>query len=182
MKQNNFFIIGNGGGGTSLLRGMLNAHSRIDCKFEYKPGGNPDQNIQLWTEESGALENGTLWGNKIPFEQFLSMGFTRDQKLSLINKFKIIWLIRRYSMYHQNRKGPYEENWHHAQEIYWAMRELHPDRIIMVSFEDLLLRTPVELMRICDFLNLEYEPEMMKGTLDTGLKRYNQGKINRARV
>jgi hypothetical protein len=62
------------------------------------------------------------------------------------------------------------------------MRERYPDRIIQVSFEDLVLRPADELHRICRFLDVEYELGMLEGTQDTGLNVYNQAGFNVERV
>lgn len=183
----NFFLLGNGGGGTSLLRGLLNAHSKIDCMFENKgstKAGDVEGSMQKWNVLI-ANSHPQIWGNKMPVEQFVTRGWNTNMVVDLIDDFKIIWLVRRFSKYHKKgRASPdlYRRNWDWANEIYWLMREKRPRRVIRVSFEDLLLRTVIELRRICVFLGIRYEPTMLKGTRDTGLGRYDQAIINKEKV
>jgi hypothetical protein len=181
---NRFMLIGNGGGGTSLLRGLLNAHSELKVLFEDNKGGGtktPEGEIERWIKLS--KESDLMWANKVPIEQFKSRGWTNDDVVSLAEQFKIVWLIRRFSKYWKGKtEGVYRENWQWSQELYWLIREAYPDRIIQVSFEDLLLRTVAELRRICNFLDVKYEANMLKGTSDTGLGSYNQATINKDKV
>ena len=182
-----FMLIGNGGGGTSLLRGLLNAHSQMEVLFEENKSGRiktPEEEIEHWKALAKKAEsNGLIWANKVPIEQFVSRGWTDENVLALAEQFKMVWLIRRFSKYWKGRaEGVYRKNWEWNQSLYWQIREKHPERIIQVSFEDLLLRTASELRRICNFLDVKYEANMLKGTTDTGLGSYNQATINREKV
>jgi hypothetical protein len=186
LRQNpkHFLVIGNGGGGTSLLRGLLNAHSRIECLFEHKGGdqvGYPPGELETWL--SMAHDADDIWGNKIPIEQFITRHYEDADILKLAEHFKIIWLIRRFSRYWKgkNEEG-YKKNWEWSQHLYWEIRELWPTRIIQVNFEDLVIRPAVELRRICGFLKVRYEKTMIEGTLDTGYKVYDQAGINMERA
>jgi len=185
--MNNFLILGNGGGGTSLMRGLLNAHSRIVCAFEVKGSnvaGDVKGTLKAW-DVLAQINNGNLWGNKMPIEQFKTRAWSTDQVVSLSDKYKIIWIVRRFSMYHKKgfaTEDVYRENWNWAQELYWAMRERHPETVIRVSFEDLLLRPVIELKRLCVFLGIRYEATMLNGTKDTGLGKYDQPTINKGRI
>lgn len=182
-------LLGNGGGGTSLLRGLLNAHSKIDCLFEHKGwphAGKAPLEITTWVDMSKEAESkGFIWGNKVPIEQFISRQWNDDNIVALSDHFKIIWLIRRFSKYWKNgahNKDIYIKNWDWARSLYWQIREKHPKRIIRVSFEDLLLMPVVELKRICAFLGVKYQPGMLAGTIDTGTGSYNQIGINVEKV
>ena len=182
-----FMIIGNGGGGTSLLRGLLNAHSKLEVLFEENKTGRiktPEGEIEHWKALAKKAEiNGLIWANKVPIEQLISRGWADEDVLELAEQFKMVWLIRRFSKYWKGRaEGVYRKNWDWSLSLYWLIREAHPDRIIQVSFEDLLLRTTAELRRICNFLDVKYEAGMLKGTMDTGLGSYNQGEINKGKV
>jgi len=184
---NRFMLIGNGGGGTSLLRGLLNAHSKLHVEFEENKSGRvqPAVNeILHWIALAKLVEdNGVIWANKVPLEQLKSRGWTDKDILCLAEHFKMVWLIRRFSRYWKGKKESiYKENWEWSRSLYWQIREKHPDRIIQVSFEDLLLRTAVELRRICAFLGVRYEKNMMKGTHNTGHSTYDQAGINLERI
>lgn len=176
-----FILLGNGGGGTSLLRGLLNAHPQIECYFEHKLGpGRQDEELQSWIELSQESEKkGLIFGNKIPIEQFITRQYSDEQIIRLIDHFHIIWIARRFSRYFKGtNKGEYLENWKWGRALYWEMREKSPEKIIEVSFEDLLLRTDDELIRLCFFLGVDYDEIMMEGTKDTGHGSYNFGCIN----
>ena len=106
-----FLIIGNGGGGTSLLRGLLNAHNKINCLFENKGGkkaGDPQGSIDEWLKLSNENDS-YIWGNKIPIEQFISMNWKDEHIYKLTDIFKIVWLTRRFSRYFKKSFGTYEK-------------------------------------------------------------------------
>ena len=193
--MNHFLILGNGGGGTSLLRGLMNAHSQCEVLFEHKgqrtdsnPAGyvGPEKELECWCElaaEAGA--SGICWGNKIPIEQLMTRNYTIETAIKLIDHFKIIFIQRRFSRVYKPGHAPepyYRENWKWGHRCYWQMRERKPDGIIAVSFEDLLLRTSVELERICAFIGVIYEPWMILGTKETGYPSYNQDGIDYSRL
>lgn len=187
-RRRHFFVLGNGGGGTSLLRGLLNAHPQAVCLFEHwsRPKEATGPQRERWRELAGAAESeGRTWGNKVPLEQFFTNGWEDRQIAELIDDFYIVFLRRRFSKYCKSRARMtlYREYWERAGKIYDAMREAAPARIIQVAFEDLLLRTETELYRICDFLDLPYyEQVMLRGTLDTGKHECNQVGINREKL
>ena len=63
------------------------------------------------------------------------------------------------------------------------MRNAYPEKIIEVSFEDLLLRPEPELRRVCAFLHLRYERRMLReGVNNTGHRLYDYGKIMLDRI
>jgi len=169
--KNDFFILGHGGSGTSLLRGLLNAHSRIECGFEIWG------DIEKWCASARAQQ--LIWGNKIPLEQFWSHKWQHSDIKKLIKHFKIIWIVRRYNKWKKRQIQAYAiENWQKSRKLYWAMRNADPQGIIEVSFEDLLLRPESELRRVCAFLHIRYERRMLRdGVKDTGHKMYNYGQI-----
>ena len=179
-----FIIIGNGGGGTSLLRGLLNAHSKMTVLFEDKPGGTPDNEIDRWIDKAKDAETkGLIWANKRPLEQFNSCKWEGKNYVELAKYFKIIWIVRRFSKYIKPQtKQPYipeyKKNWKRLKSFYWLTREAYPAGVIQVSFEDLLLRTVIELKRMCRFIGVQYESAMNQGTLNTGYKRFDQKTIN----
>ena len=185
LLRRHFMVLGNGGGGTSLLRGLLNAHPQINCQFEHwtRPAAEIAAQIEAWRNLAARSEaKGLAWGNKIPVEQFASRSWEDESILRLSDEFYIIWLQRRFSRYckpaARSRPQYYQDNWNRAQALYRQMRERHPKRVIAVAFEDLLLRPRMELTRICDFIGLGFELRMFEGTRDTGHANYNQEGIN----
>lgn len=165
----NFLVIGHGGSGTSLMRGLLNAHSEITCGFEL--WGD-------WQKEAEKCET-PIWGNKQPLERFWGAKWEHDGLVELIDDWLIVWMVRRFEKWIKKQgRSKAETGWVKGRAVYWGMRNRRPERIIEVSFEDLLLRTESELRRVCDFLHVAYEPEMVSvGVSDTGHKSFNYGKI-----
>ena len=91
MRPQPFLLIGNGGGGTSLLRGLLNAHPRMEVLFEDKGGPvhTPEAEREHWqrmADECG--DGGRVWGNKIPIEQLVTRRWLPDAITELIDAFQ----------------------------------------------------------------------------------------------
>lgn len=179
-EMKHFFILGNGGSGTSLLRGLLNAHPEIHCQFEVWCSDKTIETcLKEWLQTAKECEKENLiYGNKIPFEQFKTHKTDDNDMIRIADHFKIIWMQRRYSKYAKKKNsGTFKQSWDSAREIYWVIREKYPDRIIKVSFEDLVLRPYDELCRICGFLNVEYDAQMIYGTRETGHPNYRHSDI-----
>lgn len=183
MAKNKFFIMGNGGCGTSLLRGLLNAHSKIDCAFELYHKKNkpliPEEEFSLWKSE--ALKSKAIWwGNKIPLEIFR---YWNDWKVNDILKigvdYNVIWIKRRYSRYKTSSvsisSGASLEKLYKEGIAYEGLfRDTFPKRMISLNFEDLILRPQLELCKICFIMGLDFEKEMLNGTADTGYIKYDK--------
>jgi hypothetical protein len=160
-------LIGNGGGGTSFTQRRLTRHSKIECLFEAKLGGGehaPEAETEHYIKlRDDADSRGMVWGNKIPIEQFETRRYSDDDIVSLSDHFFVIWLRRRWSRYFKQSHAHhayYRGHWDRAGRVYWMIREKCPENIIQVSWEDLLLRPVIELVRICAVLGVDYEPEM----------------------
>jgi len=183
MKKD-FLILGNSVSGTSLLKSLLHHHPKIECKFEWfmhkqDIGGSLD----AWLDNASKHEK--IWGNKIPLEQFFNAKWTDEDIIKLIDHFHIVFIQRRFSMYakHNANNSMYKAWWTRANhDIYWAMRERAPEKIIAVSFEDLCLRPFVELSRICRFLNITYNKIMLKGTANRKSRVKIEGQFDLTRI
>ena len=168
-----FILIGNGGGGTTCTQRLLNSHSQIECLFENKGQSGSvraDSDLTEYLRLAAEAEaRGLIWGNKEPIEQFVTRGYSAEQIERLSDHFKIIWLMRRFSRYDKPRttfalshqKWTYRQTWDWARERFWACKDKHPETVINLSWEDLLLRPKIELARICTFLGVLYEPAML---------------------
>ena len=184
--KNNFLILGNSVSGTSLLQSLLNHHLKVECKYEwFKNTSKKDVEgcLDLWIEAANSHDK--IWGNKIPLEQFFNAEWTNEDITNLINPFYIIFIQRRFSMYakQNHNNSAYQGWWERAnEEIYWSMREAEPSKIIAVSFEDLCIRPYVELLRICKFLDVKYNKDMMKGTDNVKSRIKKQGCFDLTRV
>lgn len=53
--------------------------------------------------------------------------------------------------------------WSEAIETIYTIKKMYPDRILVVTFEDLVLAPGVTMLRICDFLGLAFEDRMLEG-------------------
>lgn len=185
--MNSYLVLGNGGGGTSMLRGLMNGHPDCVCEFEnWNKKDGYEKNLEAWKQR--ASEAGCCWGLKIPIEQFITYKWTNYQVASLVEHFLIVWIMRRYSKYQKkkNMQPYYTKHWHAAQDMYWQAREIRPDRIIAVAFEDVLLRPEIELIRICMFLGVDYSDKSIKAMLhglgDTGHPDYNYSELKTNKV
>lgn len=88
-KGIDFLIVGAGRGGTSLLAGLLDAHSRLEVGFEHRSVATlmgrevPARGPEMFDERVGAFLRagaeesrrfpGKTWGNKITTEQILGL-------------------------------------------------------------------------------------------------------------
>lgn len=183
-----FVILGNGKSGTSLLRGLLHAHPLCHVEFELgnqTPKLTPTQMFSLWLDKRES-NSASIYGVKMPYELLIHNDWSHDQILNISDYFKVIWIFRRFSKYYSNEFeqafGSCEVNWRDTQNYYWEMRERYPESIIQVSFEDLILRTEIELRRICYFLDIKYDQSMFSGTNNTGFNKYDKNYIDKSRV
>ncbi len=64
------------------------------------------------------------------------------------------------------------EFWLNAEKSWQALQErVASDHAMAIRFEDLVADTPARLSEICDFLELQYEPEMLAIDVDTTYSR-----------
>ncbi len=163
--------MGNGYSGSSLLIAVLNAHSKIEADFEYFDWKQPEvaKWYQKWQDKK--TEATKIWGNKIPLE-LLAWGDWKDEDiLPLIDDYYIIWNTRKFENYRSSfrRRQPkgkenIAEYYTRSKNIYAKMLELRPNKIIHNNFEDFVTDPEKALTRICNFLDIDYEPEMQAGS------------------
>jgi hypothetical protein len=122
-----------------------------------------------------------LWGNKVTTEQIFGLedhnaanpsspqatlevffnGYFRDRKVVFIlrdGRACVASKVRRAGR-------PYElacERWRYCVQCYRFLRERH-QHACFVRFEDLLYQPVDNLDRICDFLAVPFQPEMLEG-------------------
>jgi hypothetical protein len=53
--------------------------------------------------------------------------------------------------------------WGEAIETIYTITKRFPDRILVVTFESLVLDPRVTILRVCDFLGLAFEDRMLEG-------------------
>src|SRR5688572_18317428 len=200
-----FLIVGAGRGGTSLLTGLLDIHSRLEVGFElfaidYLMGSKKARasffasrrKERLIHERVDSFRSaciaeaekfpGRLWGNKITTEQIYGLEehnrLNPGAEVDVLDFFfreglpgvKVVFILRdgrtcvRSKM---NRTGQAVElacdRWKFSVEAYRYLIERHPDHQTL-KFEDLLEDPVAELSKVCDFLGVPFEPEMLEGT------------------
>jgi len=170
MKKD-FLILGNGYSGSSLLHSLINSNDEVNVEFEKFQWR--DKSIEKWKHEWEKLKNEEklIWGNKIPIELFILSEAKKQDITSLIDDYFIIWLTRKFSGYYKSilKRGKIKNSygakkiWEFAQSCYFIMREKRPDKILNVSFEELVIYPERELFRICDFLGIHYNIAMLQG-------------------
>ena len=171
IKINRFLVCGSGGSGTSLLRGLLNAHSKLTVLFE-------NMRYDQWDGMADAAnELNVIWGNKINVQKCNSNKIIDKMILNFVEKYHMIWIVRRPAHFDWKLKKAYRTVWNRINQLYWDIKDKYPDRIINVSFEDLVLWPEAELRRLCSFLHIEYENKMLKGTAETGHGSYKHDKL-----
>lgn len=202
-----FLIVGAGRGGTSLLTGLLDGHSRLEAAFEMFA-------VKRLSGESGPLRRvvaqtlkrrrvihervrafkrdclrearkhpGLLWGNKITTEQIRLLEdhnrLNPHAQVDVLDFFfresfgdvKVVFILRdgRACVRSKMTRAGLSleeacERWRYSVKVYKYLSEERSNRISL-KFEDLLREPSVELSRVCEFLEVEYEPRMLKGTL-----------------
>jgi len=181
-KFRHFAIIGCGLSGSSLLQSILNKHSEVIVMFE-QYSKSPDY-FTLWIEEKYEHEKrGVTFGIKNPVEVLINNNWPEEKILEISDYFFVIWNLRKFSGYLDSAKRrstfihpKAKEFWDKSNELYWKVRERHPDKLLSLNFEELVTYPKREIIRMCDFLNIEFEPEMLDVKHNDKL-RYSNGKI-----
>jgi Sulfotransferase family len=74
--------------------------------------------------------------------------------------------------------------WCRAVEIIHEIKSRYPEQVLVVSFEDLVLRPTQNIKRIARFLKVEYQERMLEGPVynpwypESGM---NENKVNRSK-
>ena len=141
------------------------------------------------------------WGNKITTEQFYCLDADTktynakqpDVLDAFFNKYlkrtKVVFVLRdgRACINSKiNRTGqPLElacDRWQYSVQCYKFFKTRHSNNIC-IRFEDLLLKPKETLTSICDFLNVPYTDEMLKGTgNDKMLTDYQSDKLDISKI
>ena len=194
-----FLIMGNGLSGSTLLQSTLNQHPGCEVFFEYIAKGSFDTAMKSWIDISRQTEKtGQLWGNKVALDKVLhnedwpdQYGFNRQWGWTdidwhrVIDEFKVIWNVRAINGYirsAQNRMNPpmskevLTEFWHRCQSMFFEAFNIDPTRVILVQYEQLVLRPESEAKRICSFLEIDYDPVMIEnGPRKVAVAGYRHG-------
>lgn len=184
-----FLIVGTGRGGTSLLMGLLDSHSKLEVASEYASASNlkdVSRNINARVEafkqaclEEAARHPDKIWGNKILTDQVYALeSGAPHPEFDVLNYFfneafpatKVVFILRdgRTAVRSKVNRGgvTYEKacrDWNRSVEMYKFILK-YPGRYLTVRFEDLLVKPSAVLTQITDYLGVPYELAMLAGT------------------
>ena len=152
--------------------------------------------------QSQAKQNlAAYWGNKITTEQFycleadtLANGVENIDVLDVffkkyLKKVKVVFVLRDGRACINSKVNRTDltieqasERWQYSVSCYKYFQTRHANNIC-VRFEDLLLKPKETLTGICEFLNVPYTDEMLKGTgNDKMLTDYQSDKLDTSKV
>ncbi len=211
MSQFNFLVLGAGRGGTSLLAGLLDAHPDIEVgfeKFSVKILMN-QQSCGFWKSqlncriskfkaacyEEAKKHSAKFWSNKITTEQLIPLEGLSNKKnakevfFKAFSQQKIIFILRdgRTSIPSKMNRNNLDidtacKNWQHSIKVYEYLKKSN-NQCFFIKFEDLLQNPTKSLEGICQFLEVEYTDEMLKGTDNPKmLEGYRQKTIDSSKV
>jgi hypothetical protein len=187
----NFILLGAGRSGTSLLAAQINQHSKITCGFEdgaVNILSNPPASIFLRNTPKGKMKallthcyamakqsQKPLYGNKITTEQLLlpSPGQPEIAAKTFVKTFyrvPVIFLLRdgRTCIPSKvNRGGKTLEEaityWEQSVLIHNSLLQNHAS-VLVLKYEELLQQPDQQLIKVCKFLGVTFEPAMMAAT------------------
>jgi sulfotransferase family protein len=200
VDRNHLLIIGAPRTGTTLLATMISRHTEIGVLNEDKGWsmrrllgktvvGNkrciPNQ-IEL---RRPTLLHMRLWKKLGLAKEYQSSQFSIEDYLTL-PAIKIIGIIRNGndSVSSGMRRGNKSfrgacYRWCRAIEIIHELKTRFPELVLVVSFEDLVLHPRENMVRVAEFLKVEYQERMLEGPVynpwypESGM---NEEKVNRS--
>ena len=202
-----FFLLGAGRGGTSLLTGLLDYHPRLEVGYEAFAGSH-----LAGPRDGGASSSATLnrrmaaflaacreearrhpekiWGNKLTSEHLFrtaEQDFARQEGAlatlqafldQVVERRKLIFVLRDgraavlSKMQRANRSLEAAcWRWRFSALCYRYLRDQRPQTHLL-RFEDLLQAPEKELKKICRFLELVYDPQMLEGFKSTKIPSF----------
>lgn len=142
-----------------------------------------------------------IWGNKITTEQVFGLEehneVNSSARMDVLERFfddsmrgvKVIFILRdgRACVDSKVRRSKltYEDackNWRYSVRCYRFFQEQH-DNNLRLRYEDLVMSPEPTLARICDFLDVPFDPRMLEGTANSKmLPDYINEKIDVSRI
>ena len=201
MEKSHLLILGAPRSGTTLLATMISRHTEIGILNEDSGwamrrllgksivGNKRCIPNQIEIKKRHWLQF-RLWKNVGLQKEYQSSVFSIEDYLTLRN-IRIIGLIRNgndviSSGMRRGRKSfrGAAYRWCRAMEIIDELKTRFPDIVLVVSFEDLVLRPKANMQRIATFLNVEYQERMLDGPVYNPWypeKGMNEEKVNRSK-
>lgn len=201
MKRHHLLILGAPRTGTTLLATMISRHTDIGILNEddgwsmrrllgkLVVGNKRCIPNQIEMERRGKLRL-RLWKKIGLMKEYQSSLFSIEDYLTL-PRIQIIGIIRNgndaiSSGMSRGKKSfcGAAYRWCRAIEIMHELTNRFPERVLIVSFEDLVMRPRVNMQRVAEFLGVEYQDRMLEGPVfnpwypEEGM---NKEKVNRSR-
>lgn len=201
MKRRHLLILGAPRTGTTLLATMISRHTDIGILNEddgwsmrrllgkLVVGNKRCIPNQIEMEQRGKLRL-RLWKKIGLMKEYQSSLFSIEDYLTL-PRIQIIGIIRNgddaiSSGMNRGRKSfrGAAYRWCRAIEIMHELTTRFPERVLIVSFEDLVMRPRENMQRVAEFLGVEYQDRMLEGPVfnpwypEEGM---NEEKVNRSR-
>lgn len=190
----NFMLLGAGRSGTSLLAAQINHHSQVTCGLEagavpllgqappsWWRRNTPLNRIKAFHKQcvAQALKVPTpLYGNKFTTEQLL-LPYPDAPELAALAFAKVfshvplVFLLRdgRTCIPSKMARGGKSLNeaitfWEYAAVLHHHLVAVHPN-ILVLKYEALLQHPEKELLRVCEFLGVPFELQMLDATNST---------------
>lgn len=200
MERGHLLIIGAPRTGTTLLATMISRHTEVGVLNEDKGwamrkllGKSIVGNKRCIPNQIEIKKRSRLyvrWWKKIGLaKEYQSSRFCIEDYLTLPN-IKVIGIIREGNdaISSGMRRGKKSFSgaayrWCRAIEIIHELKTRFPELLLVVSFEDLVMRPKENMQRVAEFLNVEYEDRMLEGPAynpwypESGM---NEEKVNRS--
>ncbi len=188
-----FLVLGAGRGGTSLLASMLDYNSELEVgmerfAFDYLLGKelNPDEATQLdkrlhfFKEACRKQGNSSskYWGNKITTEQIMALedcenvqwpGYMQLFLDRVVADRKLIFITRdgRSCVNSKMKRTGQDydtalQRWKKSVQMLGFLEANHP-KLCVLRYEDLIGDPEGELGRVCEFLDVAYDNNMLNG-------------------
>lgn len=196
-----FVIIGAGRGGTSLLAGMLDAHTKLEVAFEkfsydflmaQNMGDLEDtleNRINAFEDKSSQLaaKSSKIWANKITTEQICAL----DEKTpgkgvssfveQVLKGRKTIFILRdgRTCVKSKMTRTGQDYNtalkrWKDAVALWQRLESL--ENTFSIKFEDLVKNPRENAAELCSFLDVPFDLKMLNGTANSKMRKEYQRK------
>ena len=191
-------IIGAPRSGTTLLASMIACHTDIGILNEDVTGkwgrkilGKRIVGNKLCVPNQIQLKK----KHPLAFRFFKKVGFIAESPRSRfsieeyleVSNLKIIGLIRNGNdvVSSMMRRGHYNfkvalRRWGEAIDTIHEVKRRYGDRVLVLAFEDLILNPEVNMLRVCEFLGVSFQKEMLAG-YQYNLK-YPESKLDEEKV
>lgn len=181
VRRDHVLLIGAPRSGTTLLGTMIGSHSDIgmvnedvDIRALGRVLGKRLTGVKLCVPNQIRLEQKSFFGSQI-LKKCSLIAESPKSHLSITEylakpNLKVVGLVRNgndavRSMMVRGKTNfkKAARRWSEAIETIYTIKKMCPDRILLVTFEDLVMDPRVTMIRVCDFLGIAFEDRMLEG-------------------